>query len=208
MPRPPKYTDDDIAEAINSLIGEGKEVNPSRVKHLLGGGNIERIKAAIEQRSVGPRNDAADTPDLPPSMMAELRRHNGEVSEAVQQLAVKLWQSAYDEISKSQKSENAILSSRISDLEERLADADRQLEQAISAVQGESGTFTNETREIVEQCEHLKEALRNAESDVRASEKTITVLERTQRQDREEIRSLQKRVEDLVAELATIKARG
>lgn len=47
----------------------------------------------------------------------------------------------------------------------------------------------------------------DAESDLRASEKTIAVLERTQRQDREDIRSLQKRVEDLVVELATIKAK-
>ena len=53
----------------------------------------------------------------------------------------------------------------------------------------------------------MKEALRSAESDVRVSEKTIAVLERTQRQDRDEIRSLQKRVEELVAELATIKAK-
>ena len=60
----------------------------------------------------------------------------------------------------------------------------------------------------MDQCGQLKEALRNAESDLRASEKLIAVLERAQRQDREEIRSLQKRVEELVAELATIKAKN
>lgn len=207
MPRPPKYTDDDIAEAIDSLIGEGKEVNPSRVKHLLGGGNIKRIKAVIDQRGVGPRSAEADTPDLPPSMMAELRRHNDRSFEEIRHLAAKLWQSACDELSKGQKNESATLRSRISDLEEKLTEADRQLEQATSAAQRKSGTFTGENRQLVEQCEHLKEALRNAESDLRASEKTIAVLERTQRQDREEIRSPQKRVEQLVAEIATIKAK-
>lgn len=204
MSRPPKYSDDDIAEAIDSLIGEGKEVNPSRVKQLLGGGNIERIKAVIEQRSVGLRNTAANTPDLPPSIMAELRRHNDQGADDIRRLAAKLWQSAYDEISKGQEKENVALRNRISDLEEKLADADRQLELATSDVQGRNAIFENE---LVKQCERLKEALRNAESDVRASEKTIAALERTQRQDRDDIRSLQKRVEELVAELATVKAR-
>jgi len=208
MPRPPKYTDDDIAEAIDSLIGEGKEVNPSRVKHLLGGGNIERIKAVIDRRGVGPRSAEADTPDLPPSMMAELRRHNDQSVDEIRRLAAKLWQSACDELSKGQKNEDAPLRSRISDLEKKLSEADRQLQQATSEAHRESRTLTIENRQLVDQCGQLKEALRNAESDLRASEKIIAVLERAQRQDREEIRSLQKRVEELVAERATIKAKN
>lgn len=208
MPRPQKYSDEDIAEAIDSLIGEGKEVNPSRVKHLLGGGNIERIKAVIEQKSVGSRNAAADSSDFPPAMMAELRRYNDRGAEEILRLAARLWQSACDELSRGQEKESIVLRRRISDLEEKLVEADRQLEQATSATQRESGTFTTENKQLVEQCARLKEALRNAESDVRASEKTIMVLERTQRQDRDEIRSLQKRVEELVAELATAKAKG
>jgi len=207
MPRPPKYTDDNIAEAIDSLIGEGKEVNPSRVKHLLGGGNIERIKAVIDRRGVGPRSVKADTPDLPPSMMAELRRHSDQSFEEIRRLAAKLWRSACDEASKGKQNESAALRSRVFDLEEKLSEADRQLQQVASEAHRESGTLTIENRQLVDQCGQLKEALRNAESDVRASEKTIAVLERTQRQDREEIRSLQKRVEELVAELATIKAK-
>lgn len=208
MPRPPKYTDDDIAEAIDSLIGEGKEVNPSRVKHLLGGGNIERIKAVIDRRGVAPSDVEGDTPDLPPSMVAELKRHNDESLKQIQQLAAKLWQSACDEVAKGQKNESATLRSRISDLEEKLSEADRQLEQVTSGAHRESETFANENSRLLEQCEQLKGALRNAESDLRASEKTITIFERTQRQDREDIRSLQKRVEELVAELATMKAKG
>lgn len=207
MPRPPKYTDDDIAEAIESLISEGKEVNPSRVKHLLGGGNIERIKGVIDRRGVGPRSAEADTPDLPPSMMAELRRHNDQSIDEIRRLAAKLWRSACDEASKGKQNEINALRSRVFDLEEKLSEADRQLQQVASEAHRESGTLMIENRQLVDQCGQLKEALRNAEGDVRASEKTISVLERTQRQDREEIRSLQKRVEELVAEIATIKAK-
>tara|TARA_B100000614_G_scaffold257911_1_gene279072 strand:+ start:1030 stop:1656 length:627 start_codon:yes stop_codon:yes gene_type:complete len=208
MPRPPKYTDDDIAEAIDSLIAEGKEVNPSRVKQRLGGGNIERIKGVMDRRNVDPSDVEGDTPDLPPTMLAELKRHNNQSLKGIQQLAAKLWQSACDEASKGQKNESAALRNRISDLEEKLSKADRRLEQVTSEAHRESETSTNENSQLVEQCEQLKEALRNAESDLRASERTITILERTQRQDREEIRSLQKRVEELVAELATIKAKN
>lgn len=208
MPRPPKYTDDDIAEAIDSLIGEGKEVNPSRVKHLLGGGNTKRIKAVIDRRGRGPSSAEADMPDLPPSMMAELGRHNDRSADDLRRLAARLWLSAREEASKGLETESAALRSRVLDLEERLSEASRQLQRAAPERHGEGGTFTNENSQLGEQCEQLKEALRNAESDLRASGKTITILERTQRQDREEIRSLQNRVEELVAELASIKAKG
>ncbi|MGK2740355.1 DNA-binding protein [Tepidicaulis sp. LMO-SS28] len=208
MPRPQKYSDDDISVAIDSLLGAGKEVNPSRVKHLLGGGNIERIKAVIEKKSLGSRNAAADSPDLPSAMMVELRRHNDQGADEIRRLAAKLWQLAYDELSRGQEKESIVLRRRIADLEEELAEADRRLENAKSESPGEGETFTDENKQFTEQCEYLKEALRNAESDVRASEKIIAVLERTQRQDRDEIRSLQKRVEELVTELATIKAKG
>ncbi len=196
MPRPPKYTDDDIAGAIHSLIDQGKEVNPSRVKHLLGGGNIERIKRIIGRTGADTPGAMVDTPGLPPSMTAELRRHNDQNINETRRLATRLWQLACDEASKGRKNEDATLRNRTLDLEEKLSEAHRQ-----------SDTFTNENRKIVEQCQLLTEALRNAESDLRASGKTITILERTQRLDREEIRLLQNRVETLVAELATIKAR-
>ena len=207
MSRPPKYTDDDIAEAIDSLIGEGKEVNPSRVRHLLGGGNIERIKAVIDRRGGGLSSAGPGMSDLPPSMLAELGRHNDRSADDLRRLAARLWQSAREEVSKGLQTECAALRSRVLDLEERLSEATRQLQRAAPERHGEGGTFTNENSQLVEQCERLKEALRNAESDLRASGKTITILERTQRQDREEIRSLQNRVEELVAELATIKAK-
>ena len=206
MPRPPKYTEDDIVEAIDSLIGQGKEVNPSRVKHLLGGGNTKRIKAIIDRR--GPSSAEADMPDLPASMMAELDRHNDRSTADLRRLAARLWQSAREEASKDLEDQCAALRIRIHDLEDDLAEANRQAQRATPERLRGSGTFTNQSSQLVEQCEQLKEALRNAESDLRASGKTITILERTQRQDREEIRSLHNRVEELVEELATIKARG
>lgn len=208
MSRPPKYTDDDIAEAIDSLIGEGKEVNPSRVKQLLGGGNIERIKAVIDRRGGGPSCAEAEMPELPPSMMAELGRHNDRSADDLGRLAVRLWQSAREEASKGLQKECAALRSRVRELEEELSEARHQLQQAAPEGLGEGGTFSNENSELAEQSEGLKEALRNAESDLRASGKTIAILERTQRQDREEIRSLHSRIEELVAELATIRAKG
>ena len=206
MSRPPKYTDDDIAEAIDSLIGEGKAVNPSRVKHLLGGGNIERIKAVIDRRGLG--SAEAEMPELPSSMVAELGRYSDRSADDLRRLAERLWQSAREEASKGMQKECAALRIRVRDLEEKLSEASRQLQRTAPEPVGEGGTVTNENSELVEQSERLKEALRNAESDVRASGKTIAILERAQRQDREEIRSLHARIEELVTELATIRAKG
>ena len=141
-------------------------------------------------------------------MMAELGRHNDRSADEIRRLAASLWQSAREEASKDLQNECAALRSRVHDQDEELSEANRQLQRATPEGIGESEPFANENRQLVEQCERLKEALRNAESDLRASGKTITILERTQRQDREEIRSLHNRVEELVAELATIKAKG
>ena len=157
MSRPPKYTDDDIAEAIDSLIGEGKEVNPSRVKHLLGGGNIQRIKAVIDRRGRDLSSAGAGMPDLPPSMMAELGRHNDRGADDLRRLAARLWQSAREEASKGLETECAALRSRVLALEEELSEASRQLQRAAPERVGEGETFTNENRRLVEQSERLKE---------------------------------------------------
>ena len=147
-------------------------------------------------------------PDLPPLVMAELGRHNDRSADDLRRLAARLGQSAREEASKDLKDECGALRNRIHELEDGLSEANRKPQRATPGRLRESGTFTNENRQLVEQCERLKEALRNAESDLRASGKTITILERTQRQDREEIRSLHNRVEELVEEVATIKAKG
>ncbi|MCY3760739.1 MAG: DNA-binding protein [Gemmatimonadetes bacterium] len=207
MARPPKYTDDDITEAIDSLIDEGKKVNPSRVKHLLGGGNIKRIRAVIDQRSTSSRSTEADMPDLPPSIMEELGRYNEQSADDLRGLAARLWQSAREEVAKDLQNECAAVRGHVLSLEEELSEANRQLQGAIPEALRERGSSTSGYSQLEAQREQLKEALRNAESDLRASGKTIAILERTQRQDREEIRSLHNRVEELVAELAGIKER-
>lgn len=51
----------------------------------------------------------------------------------------------------------------------------------------------------------LQAALRNAESDLRATQKLIDAFERGQGRDREEIRALQKRMEELVRENASLQ---
>ena len=208
MPRPPKYTDDDIAEAIDSLINEGKEVNPSRIKQRLGGGNIERIKAVIDRKDVDP--DAAEQggTDLPPPVLAELRRHNDQTLKVVQRLVTKLWKSARDEAQKGKQDEGASLRGRILELEKELWRSNgsvRELERNNLEERQEREKVTKDRNELSEQCRQLTAALRNAESDIRASERVISVLERSQRQDRDEIRSLQKRIEGLVIENAAIK---
>lgn len=207
MPRPPKYTDDDIAGAIEALISRGKEVNPSRVKHLLGGGNVSRIKAVIDRRSAGASDVEGDKPDLPVAVVAEIKRHSDQSLEGTRQLAAKLWGLACDE-ALSEENESATLRTRISDLEKNLSEAARELARVTSEAHRENRALADENRQLAEQREKLKEALRSAESDLRASDRTIAILERTQRQDREEIRSLQRRAEELVAKLAAIKANG
>lgn len=211
MPRPPKYTDDDIAGAIDSLIGEGKEVNPSRIKQRLGGGNIERIKAVIDRRGVDPGVAEQGGIDLPPPVLAELRRHNDQSQKVIQRLVTELWNSARDEAQKGKRDEGASLRGRILELEKELSRSNgsvRELERNNSKERQEREKVTKDRNELSEQCRQLTAALRNAESDLRASERVISVLERSQRQDRDEIRSLQKRVEELLTELTSIRMKN
>ena len=211
MPRPPKYTDDEIAGAIDSLIGEGKEVNPSRIKQRLGGGNIERIKAVIDRRGVDSGVAVQGGMDLPPPVLAELRRHNDQSLKGIQRFATKLWKSARDEAQKGKQDEGASLRGRILELEQELSRSNgsvRELERINSEERQEREKVKNDRSELSEQCRQLTAALRNAESDLRASERVISVLERSQRQDRDEIRSLQKRVEELLTELTSIRMKN
>ena len=60
--------------------------------------------------------------------------------------------------------------------------------------------------ELSHQCGDLRAALRNAESDLRATQKVVENFERNQRQDRSELRQSQNRIEELVGEVATLKA--
>ena len=92
------------------------------------------------------------------------------------------------------------LSRRIENLEGDLADStgllaemEVQRDQAIRDLE----IRTKDREDLAKQCADLKAALRNAESDLRATQRIIGNFERNQQQDRDEIRQLQKRIERL-----------
>ena len=66
----------------------------------------------------------------------------------------------------------------------------------------------NERDELAQNFGGLQSALRNAESDFRAAQRMIDTFERNRREDRDEIRDLQKRIEDLVGEITLLKVRA
>ena len=181
MPRPPKYTDDNISETIEALIAEGKEINPSRVRQRLGGGNIQRIKAIIDERVADSIGATVDTLGLPIFVEAEIQQLNAQNLRETQRLAAKLWQVARDEVSKREEEKAALSLNRISVLEEQLSVTNaskRQLEQVVSDDRYRLEELTKERDELSKKCEKLTAALRNAESDLRASDRVISVLER------------------------------
>ena len=65
-----------------------------------------------------------------------------------------------------------------------------------------------EKAELAQGFGSLQSALRNAESDVRAAQRLIDNFERNRREDRDEIRSLQMRIEGLVGEIGALKAKA
>jgi chromosome segregation ATPase len=209
MPRPQKYTDSDIAAAIEFVAAAGEGVNPMRVRMRLGGGNIGRIKAIIEQQADQLIRTAALMARTPDGLSREFQRLSKEASEQVLLLANKCWAAASAEASSTAQDENLRLKKRLAQLEADLAAAtdflvqvEAQRDQSVRDLE----LRIKEGNELAQQSGDLKAALRNAESDLRATQKMIESFERNQRQDRGEIRQLQKRIESLVAELATLKA--
>jgi predicted nucleic acid-binding Zn-ribbon protein len=65
-----------------------------------------------------------------------------------------------------------------------------------------------ERDELAQNFGGLQSALRNAESDFRAAQRMIDTFERNRREDRDEIRDLQKRIEDLVGEIALLRVKA
>jgi DNA repair exonuclease SbcCD ATPase subunit len=209
MPRPPKYTDSDIAAAIEFLAAAGEDINPMRVRMRLGGGNIGRIKTIIEQQADQLVRAAALIARTPDDLSREFQRLSKEASQQVLLLANKCWTAASSEASSAAQDENFRLKKRLAKLEadltastDLLVQVEAQRDQSLRDLE----LRTKEGDELAQQCGDLKAALRNAESDLRATQKMIESFERNQRQDRGEIRQLQKRIEELVAELATLKA--
>jgi chromosome segregation ATPase len=209
MPRPQKYTDSDIVAAIEFLAAAGEGVNPMRVRMRLGGGNIGRIKAIIEQQADQLIRTAALIARTPDDLSREFQRLSKETSEQVLLLATKCWAAASAEASSTAQDENLGLKKRLAQLEADLAastdfliQVEAQRDQSVRDLE----LRIKEGNELAQQSGDLKAALRNAESDLRTTQKMIESFERNQRQDRGEVRQLQKRIEDLVAELATLKA--
>jgi hypothetical protein len=123
----------------------------------------------------------------------------------------KRWRSHTHDINQYDREENARLRDRIEDLEndalavsERIALAESRLKEKDAALK----QLTIERDDLVRSLGALQSALRNAEADVRAARRTIDGFERNRREDREQIRDLQKRIEDLIGEIAGLKAKA
>lgn len=209
MPRPQKYTDSDIANAIEFLAAEGEDVNPMRVRMRLGGGNVARIKNIIEQKSGQFAQSMPSVKQTPEGLLGEFQRLSGEVSQQIALLANKFWTAALTEAASRVRDENVRLRKHLERVEADLVssnDCFLQIQRERDGIRRDLGLHVRERDEFAQQCADLKAALRNAESDLRAANKVIETLERNAQEDRSEIRQLQKRIEELVAELATLKA--
>lgn len=210
MSRPQKYTDSEIYTAIQALIAEGGEVNPMRVRMRLGGGNVSRIKAVIAGM---PRRETHPSlpPGLPPVLTRELQRVSAEASQRTLSVVASYLATSPGQSPASARQRNASLRKHIEALEseavvasERLVQAEGQRDAADNALK----QVTAEKADLARNLANLQAALRNAESDFRAAQRTIDGFERNRREDRDEIRSLQKRIEELVGEIGALKAKG
>lgn len=211
MPRPQKYTDSDIAAAIQALAAEGEDLNPMRVRMRLGGGNVRRIKAILADRPDAAAPDHGDPTALPEALPREVQLLFTETSQQIIALARKCWEAGSVESTNHARRDSDRLRQQIAGLETSLAAStdlvarlERQGEEKDRALDGRGV----ENAKLVQTCEGLRAALRNAESDLRASQRVIDNFERNQGQDREEIRALQKRIEGLVGEIAVLKAKS
>jgi colicin import membrane protein len=209
VPRPQKYTDPEIVAAIEFLSAAGEIVNPMRVRMRLGGGNMTRIKAIIVQRLGQLAQTTASVVRPPDHVSKEFQRLSGEVSQQILLLANSCWIAASGEAASMVGAENVQLRGRIQPLESDNAAAASlvgQVEAERDRRNRDLTIFIKERDQFEQECRDLKAALRNAESDLRATKRMIESFERNQLQDRSEVRQLQKRIEELVAELATLKA--
>lgn len=209
MARPQKYTDSDIWAAIQVLVAEGEEINPMRVRMRLGGGNIGRIKAIIAERSVELVLQDGLPAQMPEALARDFQRFSADASQQLLSLAVKCWSEAWAASQGAQRDEIPRLGKQIDGLERRLkasTDLLAELEGQRDEKNRALAVAQRERTELAQNYATMQSALRNAESDLRAGQKMIAAFERNQQQDRQEIRSLQERIEGLVAELAALKA--
>jgi hypothetical protein len=211
MPRPQKYTDSEIVAAAQALIAQGEEINPMRVRMRLGGGNVKRIKTVLagmpRRRSQGP----ALAGRLPPALKRELLHLTAEASQEILLLLAKYWAGVPTASTNTIGEENDGPQSRITDLEkdglalsEKLALAEIQREETERAMK----QVATERDDLARNFGSLQLALRNAEADFRAAQRTIESFERHRREDREQIRDLHKRMEEMIGEIAQLKTKS
>lgn len=181
-----------------------------RVRMRLGGGNVTRIKAVIAGM---PRQEKlpALPSHLPQTLVRELQHVTSEASQQILSIVARYWTGTLAGSAGPAREENARLRKQVEDLEnealasaERLARAESQHDETGRALK----QLGQEKADLAQSLGSLQSALRNAESDFRAAQRLIDSFERNRREDRDEIRSLQKRIEGLVGEISSLKARA
>lgn len=209
MPRPQRYTDTDIAAAIQALAAQGEDINPMRVRTRLGGGNVGRIKAVIARIGTEPALGAQAAAPLPQTLAREIERMSAEAGQHILSIATRCWAAAWGEAAKGQHDQAVKQRAQIEGLEKDIVSSTEliaQMEDQRDKIEHELDTHLREKAGLAETCTSLQAALRNTESDLRAAQRIIENVERNQRHDREEIRDLQRRIEGLVGEIAVLKA--
>lgn len=207
MPRPQTYTDSEIIAAAQALIAEGSEINPMRVRMRLGGGNVRRIKAVIAKLPRGTAG-AAHRLYVPQVLLRDLQQATSESSQQTLTIVSRHWARALAKSAGSSRHENAKLQLQIERMEGEAQAAARMLAQTESQRDEMDRSLKQSHKEradFVQRLETLQSALRNAESDLRAAQRTIDNFERNHREDRDEIRNLHLRIEKLVGEIAAFK---
>lgn len=209
MPRPQRYTDTDIAAAIQVLAAEGEDINPMRVRMRLGGGNVGRIKAVIARTATELALGAKAAAPLPEILARDFERLSTEAGQHILSIATRCWAAAWAESAKGLRDETVKQRTQIERLEKDISASTEliaQMEDQRDKTERALDTHIKEKANLAETCASLQSALRNTESDLRATQRIVENFERNQRQDREEIRGLQRRIEGLVGEIAVLKA--
>jgi chromosome segregation ATPase len=143
-------------------------------------------------------------------LVRDLQQVTSEASQQILSIVASYWTSTLAGSAGLAREENARLRKQVEDLEnealasaERLAQTESQRDEAGRALK----ELGQEKAELAQGFGSLQSALRNAESDVRAAQRLIDNFERNRREDRDEIRSLQMRIEGLVGEIGALKAK-
>lgn len=181
-----------------------------RVRKRLGGGNVGRIKAVIARACSEPALIARATAPLPEALTQDCERLSAEVGQHFLSIATSCWAAAWAEAATSLRDENLGQRNQIDRLEKDLrvsVELIAQMEQQRSEIECSLDMHIREKASLAERYTSLQSALRNAESDLRSAQRVIENFERNQRQDREDIRDFQTRIEALIGEIAVLKAR-